>query len=376
MATPAPVPASAKPRPRSAPDPVRRNLPSWVPVAVAASVLLCVTAGSFAFFSGQSSPRTAIAKNPWSNALPAVQDTPRVVPSPTATVSQHTRPDPDAVAKVDVSPVPPVPFPRPVVPEAVAVAPEPRPAQHDLIGSRVLPPLPPFDLVQVRVPFLRTVAELDRDDTRQELADELARDPAFRIDLFVRDTARGVEVFQNAARSARLTVFADAVTIDKLKKKQVASVVIYTEGLTASELTALFAKVSAEDMKFTPRVCDALHATPIVRSDELELKQVLGVDVGLFKRAAGATGSGGTGQGGNREKPVSAETIDSVTATLTSPSAKTGDPTAVLLTWQPTHPMIGRTPPATSAELKQYLAKRGPRKPNAVPVVIVIRHAG
>ena len=44
---------------------------------------------------------------------------------------------------------------------------------------------------------------------------------------------------------------------------------------------------------------------------------------------------------------------------------------AVLLTWSPAQ---GRTPPATSAELKTFLAKRGERKPNAVPVIIVIRH--
>ena len=48
------------------------------------------------------------------------------------------------------------------------------------------PLLKPFDLVHVRVPFLRTIAELEREDIRQELTDELVRDPAFRLDLFVR----------------------------------------------------------------------------------------------------------------------------------------------------------------------------------------------
>jgi hypothetical protein len=64
---------------------------------------------------------------------------------------------------------------------------------------------------------------------------------------------------------------------------------------------------------------------------------------------------------------VSAGTIDEVTKALTTPSA---EKCAVLVTWNGL-----RTPPAMSAELKTYLAKRGDRKPNAVPALIVIRTA-
>jgi hypothetical protein len=73
---------------------------------------------------------------------------------------------------------------------------------------------------------------------------------------------------------------------------------------------------------------------------------------------------------------VSAGTIDSVTKTLTTPPAKPGEKTAILMTWQTTNSGIARTNPATSNELKQFLAKRGDRKPNAVPAVIVIRPVG
>ena len=384
-ATPAPTPAptrkpAARPAEPAQPFPFRRT-PVWVPVAVAAGLLLCITAGSFAFFNSQSGAKNQVAKHPWSDALPAQQDTPTTVPSPNAIAPQDpARLDPDAVVHSDVSPVPPLPLPVP--PAAVAVAPEPRSAPLELHGSPLLPKLPPFDLVRVRVPFLRTVAELDREDIRQELADELGRDPTFRFDLFVRDTARGAEVFQNAAKAAGLTVFADASTLDKLKKKQAHAVVIYTEALTAKELIDLFAKVCAEDAKFSPRVCDSMHATPVHRSDELELKAILGVDVGLFKRPVGSGGSGinGAGQGGEKgEKSVSAGTIDSVAKSLTTPPAKPGDKPAVLLTWQTTSPTIARTNPSVSAELKQFqqfLAKRGTRPANAIPAIIVIRPVG
>ncbi len=380
-ATPAPVRKSAAHRtqlaepaqPASAPN---RRTPLWVPVAVAAGLLICITAGSYGFFNGQKSTKNQLVKNPWANSLPAPQDTPNSVPSPNTIAPQElTRPDPAAVVHSDVSPVPPLPLPRPVPPVAVALAPEPRPATPILFGHQLLPKLPPFDFVQVRVPFLRTVAELDREDIRQELIDELGRDQAFRFDIFVRDTARGAEVFQNAAKTAGLTLFADAATLEKLKKKQVHSLVIYTETLTAAELTDFLAKLSVEDAKFSPRVCDAIHALPAHRSDELELRTILGVDVGLFKRPVGSGGSGsnGTGQGPEKgDKSVSAGTIDSVTKTLT----KGGEKSAVLLTWQTTHSSIPRTTPAQSTELKQFRDKRGTRPANAIPAIIVIRPVG
>jgi hypothetical protein len=378
---PAPLAHPASPAPT---PPARRAIPSWLPVVVAAGVLICVAAGSFTLFS---KPGSATAKNPWAHTLPAPQDAPTAVPSPSQAaprVQPHS--DPHAVAHIDLSPVPvPVlPLPKEVVPEGIAIAPEPRPAHHDILGSRPLPPIPPFDLIQVRVPFLRAIAELERDDIRQDLRDELARDPAFRLDLFARDTARGVTLFQHAAKAAGLTVFSDAATLDKLKKRQARAVVIYVECLTAEELAVLFSKVSAEDKKVSPRVFDSLHATPTVRHDEKELRDVLGIDVGLYKRPAGSNGTGKGSQNNlldkdGNPKPVSAGTIDTVTKSLTTPPAKPGEKPAVLMTWQTTHPTdptIGRTPPNMSAELKQFLARRGDRKPNAVPAIIVIRPVG
>jgi hypothetical protein len=185
-------------------------------------------------------------------------------------------------------------------------------------------------------------------------------------------------VFQHAAKATGLTVFADASTLEKLKKKQVHAVVIYTEVLTPAELTALFARIATEDIKYSPRVCDSLHATPVLRYDEHELQKILGRDIGLYKRSVGSGGHG-TGQGGTRgetgERPVSAGTIDSVTKTLTKPPAKPGEKPAVLMTWQAV-PGVGRTIPAHSNELKQFLAKRGDRKPDVVPAIIVIRPVG
>ncbi len=357
-----------RPQPHAEPSPTPiplRRFPAWVPVAAAASVFLCLAAASFAFFSSPGAPNGGVAKNHWSNVLPAPQEG-SAVPSPT----QPVRPDPATVVRSEVLPVPPAPTPRPVVPDAVVVAPEPRsvPAP-DFIGFPPLPKLPPIERIEVKLPFLRPVADLGREDINQELLDQLhhGRDLAFKFDVFVRDTGRGVEVFQHTAKASGLAVFADAATLDKLKKKQAHSIVIYTESFTADELAKLFAKFSTEDAKFSPKVCDSLHAIPVVRSEELELKSLLGVDVGLFKRPVG---NGGAGQGA--DKNVSSGTIDSVVKAVSKP----GEKLAVMLTWQTTHANIARTNPVMSAELKAFLAKRGERKPNVVPAIIVLRPAG
>jgi hypothetical protein len=224
------------------------------------------------------------------------------------------------------------------------------------------------------------VAELDRDDIRQELHDNLAREPAVRLDLFVRDPARGIEVFQNAARASGVKLYTDAATSEKLKKRQIHSLVIYTETLTAAELTGLFAKLSNEDVKFTPRVCESLHVAAIGRADEMDLKNILGIDPGLFKRATDGT-HGGAGQVPKSQanidpKPISADTIGSVVKSVTTPNPTPGDArekSAMLLTWQTSHAAVSRTAPGSSAELKQFLANRRDRKATAVPTMIVIR---
>jgi len=363
-AEPAPTPTTLPFKPATAKT--RR----WVPVAVAASLLLGIAGSSFWFFTRDHG--AGMARNPnrpppatrsgasdpaWANWLPAEGRAPSA-PMPS---ERNGR----IVVRNDGQP----PIVPPVAPDSVALAPEPRTIQADLIGSRIGPDAPPFDLVQVRVPFLRALSDFDREDVRQQLTDELARDPAFRIDLFARDPARGVEWFQKAAKAAGLTVHADSTTMNLLKQQKVTSVVVYTESLTAAELTDLFTKLNVEDAKISPRVFDVLHATPVAKLDESDLRSVLGTDPGLFKRAMPAPERGEKGEKGiETGRPISAGTADQIVKSITT---KAGEKSAVLMTWAPSN---ARTAPANSAELKSFLSKRGERKPNAVPVVIVIRH--
>jgi hypothetical protein len=257
--------------------------------------------------------------------------------------------------------VPPV-----VVPDGIAVAPEPRIVRPDLVA---FPPIvtPTFDHVRIRIPFLKALADLDRPESRQELAEELGREPPVRIDLFTRDPARSIEVFQSAAKAAGVNLLVDATTHERARKGQVSALLIYSETMTAKELAEVFGKLSAEDAKISPRVFGSLHAIPVTASDNTDLKNILGVDAGLYKRAMPGPDRGE--KPSDPTKSISSGTADQIVKSV-SGAAKPTEKTAILLTCAPTP---ARTAPNASAELKQFLAKRGDRHANAVPVVIVIR---
>jgi hypothetical protein len=363
---PAPVVApKAEPAKQPAePLPRARRLPVWVPAAVAASVLVGVAASSFWLFRNNAN-NTAKPNTP-TNIVPSDAELARTLPSDTETPAAplpRIQPDNGAFVHKDVPPAP-----APHEPIRTPVAPEPRFVQPDLVA---FPPIttPKFDQVEIRVPLLRFVADFDRPETRQELAEELTHDPAFRLDLFARDPARAVEVFQVAAKAAGVTVHADATTLDRLKKRQVTSVMIYTEALTAAQVAEVFGHLATADAKISPRVFDSLHAIPLSRN-EPGLVETLGRDPGLFKRSDLERRLPKP----DPSKPISEGTaqhiVDRVGSGGTGTTPLPSDRHAVLVTWSPT---AARTMPSTSAELKQFFAKRGDRKPGVVPVVIVIR---
>jgi hypothetical protein len=339
-----------------------RKLPVWVPAVVAASVLVGVAASSFWFFRNNDPNNSA--KQRTLNGL-ASPDLVKALPSDTerpAAPAPRVPHDSGAIVNRDVSPAPlPHEF------ERTPIAPDPRFVQPDLVA---FPPItaPTFDQVEIRIPFLKAVSEFDRAESRQELAAELLHDPAFRLDVFARDPVRAVEVFQAAAKATGLNLHVDATTLDRLRKRQVTSVMIYTDALSAGQIAEVFGHLATADAKISPRVFDSLHAIPVSRSDERFLIETLGRDPGLFKRADIDRRLPKTDPSKSISDGTAQHIVDRVGGAGGSPSAS--DKHAVLVTWAP--PAM-RTMPTASAELKLFFAKRGDRKPGVVPVVIVIR---
>jgi hypothetical protein len=343
----------------------------WIPVAIAASLLLAIMGSSFWFFSGSGKVGT-IARNSkssqpaasnesadaaeWAKSLPSENSSHPLVPMPGDANRNVARTEPIEPTKEVVASV---------AAPTTALAPAPRPARNSaILGAELKSEIPPLDLVQIRVPFLRPLAEFDRDDARQQFVEELGRDPAFRIDVFTRHLPRSVEWFRNAAKASGVNVSIDATTLDRANKGQISSVVVYIETMTPKELADLFGKLCAEDARVTPRIFEAVHATPVLEDDSKALRSILGVDPGLFKRPAQEKKT-------DSVKPISAGTVDQIVKSLSAGQGREPEKSALLMTWKPD---MARTIPSTSAELKQFLIKRGDRKANAVPVMIVIRH--
>lgn len=319
--------------------------PSWLTYSVAASLFLAVTAGSF-WYVGQAGrePEARALRR----ALPATTGGSETV---AAVVPQGTPVEviaaPRAVTAVAV-------LPTPLFPEA---APTPRSvASGDVVGGSPAVESAALTTIEVRLPLRATVADLDRADLTARVASELARDPAFRLDLFVHDPLRAAEVFQITAKAAGLDLVVDAAAQDRLKKKLPTSWAVYTEALSAEEIAGFLAQLAARTKAADPTpVFASAHLFPAQAPEQRDLRDLLGVDPGLGKRTKAAV-----------PKSVSSGTIDQVTSAL----QKTGDKPAIFLSF---HPPAARMPAGASKEVKAYLEGRGERKPAAVPLMIVIR---
>jgi hypothetical protein len=358
-----PIPAATPARPIETPShPARRPWHRVAPIAIAASVLIAIAGTSFLIFSADRGDSARDSNRPPAGGRDNGNDPPREDWLPGRTARLPSAPMPSE--RVEGADVHQAPAPAVAPDNAVAIAPEPRTPDHDLIGAHPRAEFPNFDLVQLRLPFLEPLADFEREAIRQQLTEELGRDPAFRIDLFARSPIRGAELILKAARASGLAVHADTASMNYLRKGQVSSVVLYTDSLSAPQLTALLAVLNSEDAKVSPRVFDAVHAMPIAREDEIEIRRVLGADPGLFKRALPDRRKDAP-----KGESVSAGTADQIASAIRA--GKGGGGSGVLMTWAPAQ---GRTPPSASVELKTYLSKRGERKPDAVPVIIVIRH--
>lgn len=368
--------AKLEPRPRAT-QPVEvarpvivarhRKVSNWVPVAVAASLLLCVTSGSFLFFNQQN--RTASARNAnrpppnthkgagdpeWAKWLPA-----ETAQRPSAPVPREHNALPEAYVAKNTPPV---------VPEvdSIALAPAPRSVRPDLLGGGFLPETR-FDMVEVRFPFLKPLAAFAGEEAQEQLAKELSRDPAYRIDLFSRNPVRAVELLREASKAAGVNLYVDANTVAALQKRTIGATVVYSESLTAQELASLFAKLSAEDAKVSPHAFDSLHATSVSQADGSDLRSTLGFDPGLYKRPVVEK----TERVNDPHKSLSSGTADQIVKSVLTGQGKPVEKSAVLLSWNltPGRPIAQ----ANSPELKQFVAKRGERKAGMVPVMIVIR---
>lgn len=353
------VPTRPAPRPR-------RSL--WLSAALAASFFLCVGGASFLYFQSQATARRMVAQThslpkdahallqpaPWEQTT---RSEPRA-PEPRHEVSPPPRPaEPDSVARV---------VPQP--PRTIELAPPPSPAAPErVLTSPIGPELPHFQSVQLRLPVLIPFADLAGDDARRRVADELAHDPAYRIDVFATDPHAAAEALVAAAGAVDLSIAVDAITHERLRRKLPFGWAVLVESLTPADVAAWLAAAardrSSQGGSSPSRVTATAHFVPAGPVEQREWKELLGVEPGW--------GRGGRPDAPTGPKPITSGTADQV-ANSVHRSAASAKPQkhAVLVTYLPRE---GRVNAALSREVRQYAETRGERKPNTVPLLIAIR---
>ncbi len=335
--------------------PARRSL---APFAIAASLFLAVTAGSFLFFHGKDATSQEQAQQDQLppagvGAMPA--DVPTVEPVAFAKAGAGedgvSKPATDDGAFAKRTPA--------ETPEMVVVqAPKPlTPEEIELIGSALMIESKPLKQIDPALPLLFSALDLDKSDPQARMKKELAKDAGFRLNLFSKNTVAAVEQVQAAAKSVGVHVFVEGNTAERIKKPMAVPYAVYVENLTADELTALFAALSKQvNTQSRPdTILGSAHFIPADANEQKDLKELLGLDWPQAKAAKPSDG-----------KSVSEGTLKEVVASVKKP----GDKAAVVVTY------AARLNAGKSSEVKQFIEKRGERKPGTVPLLIVIRPQG
>jgi hypothetical protein len=338
-----PIPTTTRPAPAAR--------VGWPGYAVAASALLAVTAGSFWLARPGADDTDAVAQR---ESLPRGADPNRQDDVGSPAVPREAAPETISAPREAV------PSPRDFATRTPEPAPLPRPAGTDtVVGSGLLTGPKPVETVQVRLPYLAPVADLDRADAQAKVVDELGRDPAYRLDLFTRDVLAGAEVFQAAARSAGLKVTVETVAQERLKKKVPPTAwAVYTDALTAAEIARLMAEVAVQNRADRTAPFTTAHLYPAQAAEQRDLHHLLGTDVGPWKRATADP------------KPVSAGTAGQLAAALQK-SGKGAEKSALFLTYLPVRERASPKSPQIAA----FVDRLGVRRPDTLPLLVVIRQA-
>jgi anti-sigma factor RsiW len=344
-------------------------LPVWANIVTAAGVLLTITAGSYLYFAAShdylaDQNRKMAAKGRTAAEANAERERPKADPrgevGPPSVEPETARPTAVAV------------MPRAVGPE---VGPLPREMPTDLQTGPVkdVPEIESFQLDKIRVSHFFTPQDLPADEAaRKKLTDEMRKDELIRLDLFCRSSPKALEMAVAALKARGVTVLTDAFASEQLKKKNPPEVMIFTEGLTPEEVTKVLTAVGAEDAKRAgdgPGELDTLVAAPFLPADLTKLSRLLGVPNPEPKAPKGKAAV-------DIRKPLPEGTASQLASSLSKLGSSTPVPpkaerVAIVVAYGP----VTNSSPAASREIKQFLDRRGDRKPDAKPLMLVLRTA-
>lgn len=353
--TPTPLPPAAKSKFNWA------MLPVWVNLVTAAAILIVVSIGSYLYFTTSrdyyarldraqdlaKEKRQSLPADVGDNRSSPIERAPtpkEVDQGPTALVTNTSKTGPE-------------------------IGPSPRVVVADFNASPLpdmVPEIEPFDLNKIRVSQLFDMHELGGDEqARKKLTTEIKKDELVRLDLFCPTTPRALDYVVAALKTRGIAVITDSFVQDRLRRKLTTELVIFTEALTPAEIERLLTTLGSEDVKNGAGEFATVVAAPFLPADLTRLGQLLGVPNVLPKPAKATDKVDGS-------KPLPEGTASHVAATLSKMGTPTTPPKteklAMIVAYSPMNPH-----PTTSKEIKQFLDRRGERKADAKPLMLVLR---
>jgi hypothetical protein len=356
--------------------PLPLQVPAWIAVTVAASVLLMVTATSYIYFARPNGE--SLANVPHHNPPP---DPDKDGKSGAGAVANNT-----PSGKDDNKPrEQPKPDDHPKPPEAVAVKPKEKPEEKPdnpkpgptpdpgpaPLASAPTSPDPNMEMFKpkqpdVPLPVIFKLAELDQ----AKLKEELKKDSGFRLELPCKEGAKAFERLQAVLKARGVGLLIDKAAQDRLGKPQLrTNFVLYAEDLTPDDLVKILQQLADEERQRAAKKAgdtqfEGLVVSRMGKGDREELSKLLGVDPARL-HSTGARGPLGV----DPSKPVSEGTADKVVDALkgSKPGAKPMEHQALVLAYNPVRPHPG------SAEVQKFLDGRKPSRTGTVQVLLVLR---
>jgi hypothetical protein len=351
--TPTPLPPAARPGSRF-------NwgwLPIWANMAAAAGVMVAISLGSYLYFA--ASQQQADSQNAAIANLPAVRpvdhDLARVPDRVPEEENVGTpKPVPEAVVRHD-----------PLTPER---GPTPRiaPGPDSLLAPpQDVPEIEPFQPDKIRLSHLIRLHDLTDAEARKKLTAEMKKDELIRLDLFCQATPKALDHVLAALKSRGIATVTDGFAQDRLRRNAPTELMIFTEALRPDEVAQLMSALGAEDKKGAGQF-DTLVAAPFLGEDLVKLGKLLGVPNVTSKLPKAKTGM-------DIRKPLPEGTADHVAASLSgmggsSPTPPKAERMAVVVAYSPAN-----ANPTASREIKQFVERRGDRKPDAKPLMLVLK---
>jgi hypothetical protein len=368
--------------------PARKRYPAWVGLAAAAAVFVVVSFGSYLFFSsgplGSDGSGQAAVHRP--------TPTPKEQPEERPTRGSQEGEANHEVVRQEVPPVlvgpekplieKPVPPHEPIVrvpaededPRLDPPAPEKKPDAPVLTAGGSIE-MDRLERVELVLPQVVKLEQLEALAAREKLAAQLAKSPAYRIEVLCRDASRAVDRLRPILHGRKIDLTVESLAHARLTKKPApkSDFALFLENVAPADLVEVLHLAGVEDRKAATRkpgegrLDGAVVFNPLSRFDRRELVDLLGIDPTRVRPREPAPASSI-----DIRKPLSEGTRTQVENALDGkgparPGAVKSPNTALLV---PLGAGKGRLGP----EVKRFLDTRKPARPETVQVFLVLRN--